>query len=104
MSSELVKDTEGETTHIFPKVEGENETQIQAKKDSGYTELPQFEGLADDVHYNCLNCEYLKASKNSPTGYVCAKFGYFDKPHGCCDGWELKPELREYEDSEERIE
>ena len=102
--AELIKDTEGEVTHIFPRVEGESEEQVQAKINAGYTELPQFEGKADDYHYNCLNCEYMKPDKQSPTGYMCSKFGFYDAPHGCSDGWELRPELREYEDSEETIE
>ena len=59
----------------------------------GYVEMAAFFGRADLAHYCCLSCEYLKEDPNSPTGYICKKYGFPDEPSGCCDGWEPLPEL-----------
>ena len=97
MSEDLIADTEGKQTHIFPLLIQESEAQTDKKMETGYTELPQFKGFEDEKHYNCFSCEYMKKSSKSPTGYVCKKFGYYDQPWGCCDGYEIAPRLREYE-------
>lgn len=85
------------TTYLFPDVEGEEAEQIEAKKKTGYIELTWF--IATDANYCCGSCEYMQPNKNSPTKYICSKYNYFDRPNGCCDGYELKPELRKYKDA-----
>lgn len=86
-------------TYLFPDIAGENQAQIEDKKDSGYTELPEF--TAGDHQYCCASCEYFSVDEASPTGYLCNKYKYFDRPNGCCDGWELIPELRKYKSSQQ---
>ncbi len=70
-------------------------------KHAGYVELPEFAGHEDDKHYDCYSCEYFKAKEDSPTGYWCTKFNFPDKPHGCCDGWEMAPDIRDEDEGDE---
>jgi hypothetical protein len=85
------------TTYLFPDVEGESARQIEAKKKTGYLELTWF--IATNANYCCGSCEYMIEAAKSPTGFYCSKYKYFDRPNGCCDGYELKPELRRYKDA-----
>jgi len=85
------------TTWLFALVRGESPEQIEAKRKAGYTEHTNFVIVANA--YCCFSCEYFEIYKESPTGFRCSKYGFFDRPNGCSDGWELKPQLRQYKDA-----
>ncbi len=94
----LSQDFEAESTFSFDDTGREEYRKKMAS--AGYVELPSFAGKEDNYHYNCFNCEHFKADPESPTTFWCEKFSFPDRAHGCCDGWELAPDMQDQGESD----
>jgi hypothetical protein len=69
---------------------------IKQAEEYGYAELPEFKGKEDwNGHFNCASCEYFLHKDDSPTGYWCRAINIPDMPDGCCNIYDLRPDLRD---------
>lgn len=96
--SEIIQDFEKPSTYSFEQ-EG-REKYTEKMKKSGYVEWENFENSDTKSGYFCDSCEYFEENPDSPTGMWCKKFKFPDKRFGCCDGWEIHPDLRTGEEME----
>lgn len=83
------QDFERENTYSFDRIG--RESYVEKMKDAGYVEIEAFSTADLTKGYFCNTCEYLEKRNASPTGYWCRKFGFPDRPFGCCDGWAWSP-------------